>query len=115
MDVRLVADEADAAVAVGDEVGDAVPRAAGVVAEDDVRVDAAGRAVDEDRGDAGGDLGLQVAVVVAGGDDHQTVDPPCAEGQYKLLLAVGVLRAGPGEQKRPVGAGEVLDGPAQGE
>ena len=66
VDARLVADEADPAVAVRDQVGDAVARAPPKLSDEDhVRVDPARRTVHEHGGDAGLDLGLQIAVVVA--------------------------------------------------
>lgn len=64
MDAGLVADEADATVAVRDQVRDAVTRAAEAVGQDHVRVDLPGGTVDEHGRDTGGDLGLQVTVVV---------------------------------------------------
>lgn len=113
VDARHVTDEPDPAVAVRDEVGDAVARTAEAVGEDDVRVDLSGGAVHEDRGDTRLYLGLQIAVVVTGRDDHEPVHTACAQREDQLLLAVRVLGAGAVDQQGAVGAGHFLDRPAQ--
>ncbi len=113
MDAGHVADEADPAVPVRDQVGHPVAGAAVVVGEHHVRVDPPRRPVHEHRGDARLQLRLQVPVVVPGGDHHQPVHPPCAQGQHQFLLAVRVLGAGPVDQQGAVRAGHLLDGAAE--
>lgn len=113
VDARHVADEADPAVAVGDEVGDAVAGAAEAVRQDDVGVDSPGRAVHEHRGHARLYLRLQIAVVVVGRDHDQPVHAARAQRENQFLLAVRVLRAGTVDQQRAVGTGHLLDRAAQ--
>ena len=79
-----VADERDPVVAVREQVLDARARAAEVVEQDGVGLDAAGRAVEEHERGAGGELGLEVAVVGAGGDDQQRVDRAAQEAADEL-------------------------------
>ncbi len=110
MDARLVADEADPAMAVRDEMGHRVLGAAEVVGDHDVRVDPAGRAVHEHGGYPGRDLRFQIAVVVGGRDDDQPVHPPGAQREHQLLFAARVLGAGAVDQQCAVVAGDFLDG-----
>ena len=79
----------------------------------DAFVAAARRAVDEDGGDARLHLGLQVAVVVAGGDHDEAVHPPGTEREDELLLVLRVLGAGTVDQQCAVRAGHFLHGAAQ--
>src|SRR6266508_1684187 len=80
-----------------------------VVEQDGVRLDAARRAVQEDDRGPGDDLGQQVAVVVAGGDDQQRIDRPAQQAQDELALALGVLLARAGDEDVAASSGGVLD------
>lgn len=92
---------------------DTVPGAAEVVREHHVRVDLPGRAVHEDGGDPGGDLRLQIPVVVPGGNHDQPVHPARAEREDQLLLPLGVLGTRPVDEQRAVGAGHLFHGAVQ--
>ena len=111
---RRVADVGDPLVAVSDEVRDRGAGAADVVEQDGVGVDAARRAIEEDDRDAVVELGLQVAVVVAGGDDEQRVDRAPQQPQDQLALALGVLLARAGDEDVAAGVRGVLDRPRDG-
>ena len=109
-----IAQEGDAAMAVVDEVRDGDAGAAGVVGEHDVGVDEARRAVDEDEGDPGRPVALQVAVVGRGGRDDEPVDAPRAERLGQLALALGPLVGAAGEGQHAALAGHVLDAAVHG-
>ena len=74
-----VADERDPVVAALEQVRDPRAGAAEVVEQDGVGLDADGRAVEEHARGAGGELGLEVAVVGAGRDDQERVDGAAQE------------------------------------
>lgn len=114
VDARLVTDEPDAAMAVGDEVGHAGPGAAVAVGQDDVRVDLAGGTVDEHRCDACLDLGLQVAVVVSRRNNDQSVHPSSTEGECQLLFPFGVFGARSVDEQGAVRSCHFLHRAAQG-
>ena len=84
-------------------------RAAEVVEQHRVGLDAPRRAIEEDDRGPGADLGLQVAVVGAGGDDEQRVDGPAQQAQDELALALGVLLARAGDEDVAARVGDVLD------
>ena len=104
-----VADERDPVVAALEQVRDPGAGAAEVVEQDGVGLDADGRAVEEHERGAGGELGLEVAVVGAGRDDEERVDRAAQEAADELLLALGVLLAAARDDDVAAGVRGVLD------
>ena len=104
-----VAEEADPAMARGDQVGDRGARAARVVGDDGVGVEEVGRAVDEGQRHAGRALALQVGAVVHGARDDQAVDAARAERLGQLPLALGLLVGAADQREHAALAGRVLD------
>ena len=96
VDARLVADEADPAVAVRDEVGDAVAGPARVVGEHHVRVEPAGRPVHEHGGDAGVDL----RAPDSGGRHPRAPPPGRPPGGRRRRAPVPARGAGPRRSTR---------------
>ena len=120
-----VADHGDAPVAVGEQVLDRAPRAAEVVEQHAVGLQAGRRAVEEDHRRVAG----QVGVLARGGHQQQRVDPAAQQRVHQLALALGVLLARGGDQqvaalarggldrlgdRRVERVGDVLDDQAEG-
>lgn len=108
-----IADEADGAVAVGDQPGGGRVSAAEVVDEDSVGLDAGGRAArEDDRGGAEHVRG-EVALRGAGRDDDHAVHPPGHQVLDQLPLALDLFggvaedegRVPPRPVRRPARAG----------
>lgn len=107
---RQVADEADAPVAVGDEVGDTVVGAGAVGADDAVGGQARSGTVDEHDGEPRGAVGLEVGVVGADGrHDQQDADAAGEELVRQGAFLVRVVRRGAHEQGQSAVADRVLD------
>jgi hypothetical protein len=98
-------------VSVRQKVLDARAGPAHVVEQHGIGVHAARRAIQEDDRGASADVGLQVAMVVAGGNDEQRVDPAPQQAPHELALALGVLLAGARDEHVPVSVRGVLHRP----
>ena len=107
--VWAVAEEADPAVAGGDQVLDRGAGAAGVVGDGRVGVDEARRAVYEGQREARRPLAQEVGVVADGAGDDQPVDAARHERVGQLALAVGLLVGAADEGEHAALAGNVLD------
>src|SRR5205823_3957201 len=84
-------------------------RAANVVRGDAVRVEMAGRAVDEDESGARPLLDVEIRMVVTRRDNDDPVDAAVAKRFDQLALAAWVLVAAPGEDEHVPGARGILD------
>ena len=104
-----VAEEADPAVAGGQQVRGGREGAAGVVAQHAVGVDEGRRAIDEHERHAGVALGLQVGVVAARRHHDQPVDAAREERLRELALARAVLVGAADQRQHAAGTRDGLD------
>ena len=96
-----------------EQVRDRLPRPTPVVDEDAVGLDPAWRAVDEDRGKAGPDLGGEVGLVQGRRHEDETVDPAGDEVGDEGPFAVGLLVDARGQDDALALAGGVLEAAEQ--
>ena len=109
-DGEEVAEKADAAMSVTEEVLNSCSGPLDVVGRDAVGVQVARRPVDEHERGTRPSLLVQIRMVVTRGHDDDPVDPAVAERADQLAFTVRILVAAPGEDEHAAFAGRVLDG-----
>ena len=114
VDLKAVAQKADAAVPSRNQVADCLACRPLVVDDHRVGLNRLGGTVDEHHRHAGLEIARQVGLVAGHRREHEPVHPAGAEALHQLALALGILVRAAHEGEHPARASHLLHAPVQG-